>query len=131
MFWTSTLTVEIAGGPGAIAALKQAILWGMLVLIPALALTGFSGMKSLSGPAHGLASTKLRRMPFIAGNGILVLIPSAVFLHMKASTGAFDTAFYAVQAVELVAGAINLTLLGLNLRDGLRMTRRRRQVSKR
>jgi hypothetical protein len=35
--------------------------------------------------------------------------------------GEFDTAFYAVQALELAAGAANITLLGLNMRDGLRM----------
>ena len=29
--------------------------------------------------------------------------------------------FYAVQALEMVAGAVNITLLGLNMRDGLRM----------
>jgi len=31
-----------------------------------------------------------------------------------------------VQAVELVAGAINLTLMFLNIRDGLRLTGRLR-----
>ena len=55
---------------------------------------------------------------------MLVLIPSALFLAWKASAGAFDAAFYAVQAVELIAGAVNVTLLSLNMRDGLRMTRR-------
>ena len=63
-------------------------------------------------------------MPIIAANGVLVLIPSALFLAWKASASAFDSAFYAVQAVELIAGAVNVTLLSLNMRDGLRMTRR-------
>ena len=36
-----------------------------------------------------------------------------------------DATFYAVQVVELVAGALNLALLGMNLRDGLRLTGRR------
>jgi len=31
-----------------------------------------------------------------------------------------------VQAIELIAGAINLTLMGLNMRDGLRMAGRLR-----
>ncbi len=35
--------------------------------------------------------------------------------------GEFDANFYAVQALELAAGAVNITLLGFNLRDGLRM----------
>jgi hypothetical protein len=29
--------------------------------------------------------------------------------------------FYAVQALELAAGAANITLFGLNMRDGLKM----------
>ena len=60
-------------------------------------------------------------MPFIAANGILVLIPAALFLASKAKAGEFDTAFYAVQALELLAGPVNITLLSLNMRDGLKM----------
>jgi hypothetical protein len=68
-------------------------------------------------------------MPLIAANGLLVLIPSALFLASKASAGEFDTAFYAVQAIELAAGAANIMLLGLNMRDGLKMSGRlRRQL---
>lgn len=60
-------------------------------------------------------------MPFIAANGILVLIPTATFLASEASAAEFDAGFYAVQALELVAGATNITLLGSNMRDGLKM----------
>jgi hypothetical protein len=35
--------------------------------------------------------------------------------------------FYAVQALELVGGAANITLLSLNMRDGLRMKGRLRR----
>jgi hypothetical protein len=38
----------------------------------------------------------------------------------------FDALFYAVQALELAAGAVNIALLSLNMRDGLRMTGRLR-----
>lgn len=38
-----------------------------------------------------------------------------------ANAGRFDRAFYALQGVELVAGAINITLLVLNMRDGSRL----------
>ena len=65
-------------------------------------------------------------MPFIAANGLLILVPAAIFLSVRAQAGMFDGAFYAVQAVELLAGAINVTLIGLNIRDGLRLSRRRR-----
>jgi len=73
------------------------------------------------GSRVGLVGTKFKRMPFIAGNGILVLIPSALFLASKASAGEFDTNFYLVQALELVAGGVNIALLGLNMRDGLKL----------
>jgi hypothetical protein len=106
---------------------KTAIPWGFLVLVPALAATGGSGFALAKGRRGGLVGAKLRRMPFIAGNGILILIPSALFLASKARAGEFDAAFYAVQALELVAGAANLTLLGLNLRDGLKLKGRLRR----
>jgi len=66
-------------------------------------------------------------MPFIAINGILVLIPCAVLLDHWASVGVFDTDFYMVQGVELLAGATNLILMGMNMRDGLRMSGRFRR----
>jgi hypothetical protein len=63
-------------------------------------------------------------MPFIAANGLLVLIPCAIFLDRWAAAGEFDTTFYTVQALELLAGAVNLALMGLNIRDGMTMSGR-------
>ena len=63
-------------------------------------------------------------MRLIAANGILILVPSVLFLAWKAGHGEFDAAFIAVQSVEFVAGSANLVLMGLNIRDGLRLTRR-------
>ncbi|NCP18952.1 MAG: hypothetical protein GW855_07325 [Erythrobacter sp.] len=123
-FWLSTVIVEAFGTHAQIAVVKLAIPWGFLLLVPALAATGGTGLIRARGHRGGIVERKLRRMPIIAANGVLVLIPSALFLAWKAGAGAFDTAFYAVQAVELVAGAANFTLLALNMRDGLRMTRR-------
>jgi len=119
-FWLSTALTELFGSKTAVVAVKTAIPWGFLLLIPALVAVGASGF-SLSKGRVGLIATKLKRMPLIAANGILVLIPSALFLASKARAAEFDTVFYAVQALELVAGAANVTLLGLNVRDGLRM----------
>ena len=96
----------------------------MLILIPAMAITGGSGMSLGQGRTDQGVLIKKRRMPFIAVNGLLVLLPSAVFLAMKAKAGAFDNIFYLVQGIELIAGATNLTLMGLNIRDGLRLTGR-------
>ena len=66
-------------------------------------------------------------MPVIAANGLLILVPAAVVLDQWAAAGAFDARFYVVQAVELLAGGTNLTLMGLNMRDGLRLSGRLRR----
>lgn len=71
-----------------------------------------------------LVALKNKRMPFIAANGLLVLMPCAIVLNQWASAGIFDTRFYFVQLIELIAGATNLALMGLNMRDGLRLSGR-------
>ena len=60
-------------------------------------------------------------MPFIGANGLLILLPAAIVLDQLASAGSFDSSFYLLQALELVAGATNLTLMFLNIRDGRRI----------
>ena len=123
-FWISTVAVELAGGPGAVTFVKQAIPWGLLLLVPALAITGASGFRLAGASADPRILRKKRRMPVIAANGLLILVPSALYLASLATQGAFDARFYAVQALELAAGAINLALMALNLRDGMRLTGR-------
>ncbi len=123
-FWLSTALSELFWSFATVVAVKSAIPWGFLLLVPALAAAGGSGIALARGRRAGLIGTKLKRMPFIAANGLLVLIPAALFLASKAKAGEFDTAFYIVQAIELLAGPVNFVLLGFNMRDGLRMTGR-------
>jgi hypothetical protein len=118
-FWTSTVASELFGSAATIAAVKQAIPWGFLILVPALAITGASGFRIAGASAEPGIARKKRRMPFIAGNGLLVLIPAALYLATLASRGEFGGLFYGIQAIELAAGALNLTLMSLNIRDGL------------
>jgi len=120
-FWLSTALSELFASHAVIISVKTAIPWGFLILIPALALAGGSGVALAKGRRAGLIGAKFKRMPYIAANGLLVLIPSALFLAAKAKAAEFDTAFYSVQALELIAGATNITLLALNMRDGLKM----------
>ncbi len=131
IFFTSTILVELFGSHAAIASLKSLIVMpGLFVLIPAIAATGGSGF-ILSKVSKGrLVETKMKRMPFISANGLLVLLPTAIFLDQWASAGSFDSKFYVVQTAELLAGAINLTLMGLNIRDGLRVSGRFRPVNR-
>ena len=126
-FWLSTALSEIFASVSVVTTVKATIPWGFLILIPALMAAGGTGFqlgKKMRGP---VLAAKKKRMPFIAANGILILIPSALYLSSKAQDGAFDAGFYAVQALELLFGAVNITLLGLNLRDGLIMTDRLRR----
>lgn len=128
-FWTSTLAVELFGTRAQIIWLKTTLPWAFLLLIPALALTGATGFDRAGKRRGGVIGAKARRMPWIAANGLLILVPSAIFLAMRAADGRLDLMFYAVQAVELTFGAINLTLLGLSMRDGLRLTGRLRRMA--
>ena len=120
-FWVATVLSEAFGETATVIAVKTAIPWGFLILIPALAATGGSGFALASKRSGALVERKRRRMAFIAANGLLILVPSALFLSFKAQAGEFDGTFYGVQALELIAGAVNLVLLGLNLRDGRRL----------
>jgi hypothetical protein len=125
-FWISTVVSELFLGLEQVTTVKQAILTGMWVLIPAMAATGGSGLALGKGRGGRLVGVKSLRMRWVAANGLLVLLPSAWVLAGWAEAGRFDTAFYALQGVELLAGAVNITLLVLNFRDGLRLSGRLR-----
>ena len=128
MFWLSTLFAELFGSEAFVVSVKTSIPWGFFVLVPALMAAGGTGFVLSKGSRAGMIGAKLKRMPFIAANGVLALIPAALFLASKARAGEFDTAFYVVQALEILAGATNIALLGLNMRDGLRLKGRLRRA---
>lgn len=123
-FWTSTVVSELFLEQASVVVVKNAILTAMWVLIPALAATGGSGFALARTRTGPLVAVKARRMKVMAANGLLVLLPSAWVLASWANAARFDTAFFALQGVELVAGAVNITLLILNMRDGLRLAAR-------
>lgn len=126
-FFLSSVLVEIFGDHETVARLKALIVMpGLLILIPAIAVTGVSGFVLAKTRKGQLVEAKKKRMPFIAANGLLVLIPCAIVLDRCASAGVFDASFYVVQGIELLAGSVNLTLMGLNIRDGLRVSGRTR-----
>mgnify|MGYP003546656313 len=124
-FFIATIIVELFGAPEAVATVKALIVMpGLFILVPAIAATGASGFFLSKSRQGRLVEIKKRRMPFIAANGLVVLIPCAIFLNRWASAGTFDSTFYLVQSLELLAGVVNLTLMGLNIIDGLKMSGR-------
>ena len=124
-FWFSTVLSELFASQSIVVMVKSLIPWGFLILVPAMGIVGATGFRLGRVWRGPVVDKKRSRMPYIAANGLLILIPAAIYLSYKAQAGSFDAWFYAVQALELVAGALNITLLGLNMRDGLRLKRRR------
>lgn len=122
-FFSISLISEIFGSKETIATVKALIVMpGLLVLIPAVVATGISGVVLSRSRQGRLVAAKKKRMPFIAVNGVLILVPCAIFLDRWAAAGTFDTTFYWVQGLEFLAGVTNLGLMGLNIRDGLKMS---------
>ncbi len=123
LFFTSTVFVEFLGSDASIVMLKRLIVMpGLFILLPSMALTGASGValsKLREGP---LVKVKMRRMAFIAANGLLILLPAAILLERLSASGHLYGVFYLLQGLELIAGAANLTLMSLNIRDGLRLS---------
>ncbi|NTW02630.1 MAG: hypothetical protein HGA19_15350 [Oscillochloris sp.] len=127
LFFSSSVIVELIGHHQAIAWVKLAILYGLLGLVPAMMITAISG-RVLTGKGQGRINVaKQRRMAIIAANGLLVLVPCAFVLQNMAASGNFNTMFYLVQAIELLAGATNITLMSLSIRDGLLLSGKIRQ----
>ncbi len=124
-FWTATLISEAALDAASVAFVKKFIVYGLFVLVPCLAITGGSGIALSQPNAKGLVGKKKKRMAFAALNGLLLMIPAGLFLNYKAGQREFDKIFYAVQIIELCVGIAQLSFLGLNFRDGLRMRRAR------
>jgi hypothetical protein len=125
-FWLATAVAELFLSANAVVTIKTAILYTIPILIASLVVAGGSGF-ALSRRRKGrLIETKKGRMRLIAVNGLLVLVPSAVLLHARAAEGQFDMTFFGVQVIELAAGAVQITLLARNLRDGLRLSGRLR-----
>ncbi len=130
-FFLSTLAVELFGTQETVAMVKALIVMpGLFVLVPAIAATGGSGVFLSRFRQGRLVEAKKKRMPFIAANGLLIMIPCAIFLNRWAAAGTFDANFYFVQTLELLVGAVNLTLMGMNIRDGLKMSGRFRAAKR-
>lgn len=118
-FLGSTLVAELFLPNSAVISVKYGIAhYGIYCLVAFMALTGISGNGLAKGYKGGLVGTKRKRMVVIALNGVLIMIPSALFLSHKASSGALDIYFYSVQVLETVVGSLQLFLMYKNFSEG-------------
>lgn len=127
-FWSSTVVTELFLDNSAVTSVKVAITYAFIAFVPCMAITGATGFAMGGKSTFPILVAKRRRMPIIGANGLLVLIPAAIFLSIKAQAGEFDSMFYTVQVLELLAGATNLTLMWLNIRDGRQLSRRHQKT---
>jgi hypothetical protein len=122
LFFVSSFMVDISGDYVAIAQVKQTILYSVGLLVIAMMTTGITANKLYGAKVKGALAVKQKRMKIAAANGVVILIPAAIFLADWSAAGQFDSVYWTVQAIELIAGATNATLLGLNIRDGIRLS---------
>lgn len=120
-FFFSTLWAEVFGGASIILKVKTLIFYLLPVLIVAMPVLAFTGIRLAAKNSSELVSRKLKRMRKIGINGVL-LISMAVFLYLRALNFHFDFLFWSMQVIELGLGGTNLVLIGLNIRDGLRLS---------
>jgi hypothetical protein len=122
-FFVCTIAAELLGEHELVAWVKHLIVFpGLFFLVPAIATAGITGFLLARRRSGARVQAKKKRMPIIGVNGIVVLVPCAILLDRWAAGGRFDTVFWLVQTLELLAGFVNLSLMGLNLRDGLKLS---------
>jgi hypothetical protein len=122
-FFLSTVGAELSGSIERIVAVKTWILQLIPLLVVLLACAGAGGNRIARGWRSVSVDWKRLRMAAAGFIGVFVLIPCAFTLQAWAEAGEFTWRFHAVQGTELLAGAGNIALLSLNLRDGLRLRR--------
>ena len=123
----ASVAVAVLHQPPAIMSVKRLIMYGVALLIPALAL-GVATGQALIGKRRGrLMQTKQRRGFASALTSLLILAPCAVTLYGLAARGQLHGLFYAVQGLEFAAEGLCIVLLSLKMRDGFRLTGRLRK----
>ena len=122
-FFSFSIIAEIIGNHEFITQVKTVILYGLPILLLAMPMLGITGKKLAGKSKSPIVATKMKRMKFVAFNGV-VLISLAVYLYFRAINSNIDSTFLGVQIIELLFGAINLTLLGLNIKAGMKLSGR-------
>ncbi|CAI3950561.1 hypothetical protein [Commensalibacter communis] len=123
IFWFSTVITELMGNVDYIKNVKSCIPYGFILLIPALMIVGGTGFKLAGKSQTPILQKKKTRMPFIAFNGLAILIPCAFYLRYLAIHEQFDLVFVFIQIIELIVGGINIALLILNVKAGLQLVK--------
>lgn len=127
-FLVSSAVAELIGTAGDVHIVRQWIALGLPVLIGCLATAALSGRRLARSSRAAAIRRKQRRMRIIAAAGIVVLVPCALILDELTASASAGALVSALEITESLAGALNFTLLALNFRDGLSLTRPRKRA---
>ncbi|WP_413513964.1 hypothetical protein [Myroides odoratus] len=122
-FFGLSLFAEIKGKIQFIMQVKTFILYAlpvMIITMPVLKITG----DKLAGKAKNpilLAKQKRMKWMLINGMGLLVL---AIFLYCRSHLYTMDYVFFLAQMVEFMLGLANLTLLIINAKQGMQLSKK-------
>lgn len=122
-FFSFSLIAEFRGEDLFIKQVKTLILYCLPILLIAMPMLVLSGKKLAGNSKSPLIIRKMRRMKFIAINGVM-LISLAIFLFYYSNYKTIDSTFMCFQILELLIGALNLVLIGMNIYDGLKLSGR-------
>lgn len=125
-FFGFSLLAEIIGEDLFVKEVKTGILYCLPILVTAMPMLAISGKKLAGNFKNPVIAKKMRRMKFIAFNGI-ILISLAIYLYYHAIYKTIDSTFLYVQIVELFIGAVNLVLIIMNINSGLKLSGRRKK----
>lgn len=110
-FMTFSLISEFIGDHILIAIVKRTILYALPLLIICMILTAVSEKKlAILYPSNIYALRRVKRIKWIALNGVCFLTPLAIVLNYLAQNHKIDTTFYLLQCLEITCGLINIFL---------------------
>jgi hypothetical protein len=127
-FLLSSTVTELIGNAADVNTLRQWIVFGLPLLVGCLAAAALTGRRLARKSRAAVIRRKLRRMQIVAAAGSVVLIPCALILDGLTAGASNGGVVSALEITEILAGALNLTLLVLNFRDGRGLTRRPRSA---
>lgn len=125
-FLAVSAVTELVGGVGEVRAARQGILLGLPLLIACLATAGITGSRLADRSRSAVVRAKRWRLAAAAVTGLVVLIPCALLLGFPPAAFAGSPQVTALEIIEWAFGSVNLCLLVLNFRAGLRIRSRRR-----
>jgi hypothetical protein len=126
-FILSSALAEISREETIIKNVKKIIFFTVPLLLVIMPTLGISGNKLTGKSRNPIVLAKKKRMKLIFINGMM-LIGLAAFLYYRSLHQGIDNVFLIFQIAEFAFGIINLFLISMNIKDGLRLSGRLKEV---